>query len=512
MLSVEDILQPENVSYTDNVWTWAVAHMLHKGEDWQITTITDTAPIEIVFLSKGEPFTDYTISGNTLQDGTPTPEAPVDVVGCGARTGNLFDYLTMTNGSSGYLKNDGTINPAESWEITKYIPVSGKSFTLVFDGINATPSMCAYDLSKNFITGVSYNNNSIVHISSESNIAYIRFSYKSASHPNPTDLSILMLNAGSTSLPYVPYGYKLDISSGGMNLCAPIPYKINYYIDENGVETSFPDFDIYSVSASPNTTYTLSLDTSLQGTRVRMHSYSNGSWMEQIATQMIHSLPMTFTTPQDCDEIRFSINQKALNHIMLNLGSTALPYEPYNRIATPIYLGSCQSTRRINKRVLTGGENWTKSDIAFYTFISNAVTYGLRLTTLFCSHYQCIDDGRSYNDTPNNSVYSGGIAGSGYSIYFKTDAYSNVDAWKQWLADQYAAGTPVTVWYVMSEPETGIVNEPLHKIGDYADTITMAQAGVTIPTIAGTNTLLVDTTVQPSSMSITGKIREAADV
>ena len=197
---------------------------------------------------------------------------------------------------------------------------------------------------------------------------------------------------------------------------------------------------------------------------------------------------------------------------MLNLGSTALPYEPYNRIATPIYLGSCQSTRRIKKRVLTGDESWTKSDIAFYTFIQNAITYGLRLTTLFCSHYQCIDDGRSYNDTPNNSVYSGGIAGSGYSIYFKTDAYSNVDAWKQWLADQYAAGTPVTVWYVMSEPETGIVNEPLHKIGDYADTITMAQAGVTIPTIAGTNTLLVDTTVQPSSMSITGKIREAADV
>ena len=96
MLSVEDILQPENVSYTDNVWTWAVAHMLHKGEDWQITTITDTAPIEIVFLSKGEPLTDYLISGDTVQDGTPTPSDPVDVVGVGERTKNLFDKSTMT--------------------------------------------------------------------------------------------------------------------------------------------------------------------------------------------------------------------------------------------------------------------------------------------------------------------------------------------------------------------------------------------------------------------------------
>ena len=167
-----------------------------------------------------------------------------------------------------------------------------------------------------------------------------------------------------------------------------------------------------------------------------------------------------------------------MSTVMVSEGAEmSVPYEPYGYKIPPtvngteytIYLGSCQSTRRIKKRVLTGDESWTKSDIAFYTFIQNAITYGLRLTTLFCSHYQCIDDGRSYNDTPNNTVYSGGSAGSGYSIYFKTDAYSNVDAWKQWLADQYAAGTPVTVWYVLATPETGIVNEPLQKIGDYAE-------------------------------------------
>ena len=40
-------------------------------------------PYGFKLQASGEPLTDYTISGNTVQDGTPTPEAPVDVVGCG---------------------------------------------------------------------------------------------------------------------------------------------------------------------------------------------------------------------------------------------------------------------------------------------------------------------------------------------------------------------------------------------------------------------------------------------
>ena len=33
--------------------------------------------------ASGEALTDYLISGNTIQSGTPTLDAPVDVVGCG---------------------------------------------------------------------------------------------------------------------------------------------------------------------------------------------------------------------------------------------------------------------------------------------------------------------------------------------------------------------------------------------------------------------------------------------
>ena len=49
---------------------------------------------------------------------------------------------------------------------------------------------------------------------------------------------------------------------------------------------------------------------------------------------------------------------------------------------------------------------------------------------------------------------------------------------------------------------TGIVNEPLMKIGDYADTVSMEQAGVKIPTNRGNTVIDVETTLKPSEVYI----------
>jgi hypothetical protein len=65
----------------------------------------------------------------------------------------------------------------------------------------------------------------------------------------------------------------------------------------------------------------------------------------------------------------------------------------------------------------------------------------------------------------------------------------NLSDFKSYLAAQYAAGTPVTVWYVLAEPVTGTLNEPLRKIGDYADTIDSTQTAVQIPTSAGSTNI-----------------------
>lgn len=76
---------------------------------------------------------------------------------------------------------------------------------------------------------------------------------------------------------------------------------------------------------------------------------------------------------------------------------------------------------------------------------------------------------------------------------------TNIASVKAWLAAQYAAGTPVTVWYVLTTTETGIVNEPLMKIGDYADTV----SATNIPTTGIPETFDVQTTLKPSKVQLT---------
>lgn len=93
-----------------------------------------------------------------------------------------------------------------------------------------------------------------------------------------------------------------------------------------------------------------------------------------------------------------------------------------------------------------------------------------------------------------------------YNFFIKDNRYGNVTAFKSYLAAQYANGTPVTIWYVLATPEIAAVNEPLMKIGDYADTVSFAQAGVKIPTIEGENILDVPTEVKPSEITIKGGI------
>lgn len=198
-------------------------------------------------------------------------------------------------------------------------------------------------------------------------------------------------------------------------------------------------------------------------------------------------------------------------NLMFNTGSTPLPYENFGykipissaNTTTPVYLGEVESTRRVKKLVLTG-EEVISGDSAYSRFlftIPDMRSEGVRLTKLFCTHYQNISDGRPIANVPNNSIYTGGGADS-QKVFIKTTDYTTAADFKSYLAAQYAAGTPVTVWYVLAEPETGIVNEPLMRIGDYTDSLSMAKTGIDIPTVVGQNTLDVLTTVKPSSMRI----------
>lgn len=123
---------------------------------------------------------------------------------------------------------------------------------------------------------------------------------------------------------------------------------------------------------------------------------------------------------------------------------------------------------------------------------------------VICTHYQSPDENIAYSTIITGiKMQTSTLYGVILACRPTNIAALSLSDFEAFLAAQYAAGTPVTVWYVLEEPTTGIVNEPLAKIGDYADELSSTDAGVAIPTVKGDNTLTVETDLQPSEMTIT---------
>lgn len=196
-----------------------------------------------------------------------------------------------------------------------------------------------------------------------------------------------------------------------------------------------------------------------------------------------------------------------MKNIMLNTGSTALPYEPFGyklpisngNTTYNVYLSeplrkigdygdtvSSDGTvvRRIKKLVLTGEETWNGPyEFTDITRFELPLDSGCTNLGGICTHYPW-------------KVQSGGTTEHFYTnntrlCYIFSTSISTLADFKQFLRDEYTAGHPVEVWYVLANPVTETVTAP------------------TITPTKGANTLSIGTTLQPSVVSITGRIKQA---
>ncbi|MBP8594647.1 MAG: hypothetical protein KBI35_09570 [Ruminococcus sp.] len=369
----QDVQVPDPILRLECYW-----YDYSAGEAPSVQEYTGAVPV--TFVADGTPLIDYLISGNTVQNGTPTPDSPITPQGTGERTGNLFDAAT----AYGAMYSDGVI--------------TGQA-----NAINDKKNKVTADM-----IGKTYT------------------------------ISITPLRIASKAF--------MSITING-------------------------------------TTY----------------------WREnELTVNQRSSFQFTPVTENDQWYITYDIGDVcSYKDIMVNEGSTALPYEPYGykipissaNATTPIYLGEVETTRKVKKLMLTGEEtNWyyyeneTGTTKFFYLVLVRVV--GVTLNDLLNTH--------GFN-TIEVAHQSGNIF---IRIYAVSEGMETIEEWKSYLAAQYAAGTPVTVWYVLATEETVVVNEPLMKIGDYADTLSREQAGAQIPTVNGSTTLDVDTTVKPSEVYI----------
>lgn len=130
--------------------------------------------------------------------------------------------------------------------------------------------------------------------------------------------------------------------------------------------------------------------------------------------------------------------------------------------------------------VLDGTENW-RSRPENYT--SYSLTLPRRAQTGFCTHFKKLlyDAIRPGTGTGETGCYLEFSLSAIFNVTFE-----NVTDWKNYLAAQYAAGTPVCIVFQYANE----VNEPFTATG-----------GTALPALAGANTVLTDA----DSVTVTGR-------
>lgn len=160
---------------------------------------------------------------------------------------------------------------------------------------------------------------------------------------------------------------------------------------------------------------------------------------------------------------------------------------------TNIDLSAVTTTRKIKKRVFTSDDTFSKggSGSSAYFVINLGDSAGAECV---CTHYI------NTPITASNTDIGTSITSASQNLRIRPEGVSDmtVDQFHTWVAAQVTAGTPLTVWYILAAESTGILNEPLRKIGDNADTVS-----ATVPTLATAESITVDTTLKPSELQLT---------
>lgn len=278
-------------------------------------------------------------------------------------------------------------------------------------------------------------------------------------------------------------------------------YKEGYALDDRGNEVENSEFSIYQAFVNIDKIQYILTGTAPALRYIRVHEFINNTWVRQIVVAPGNQLPLRLTKSPNSNRLLISINNNN-NNMMLAVGSTApTSYIPYGYklpltlggTTTNIYLGEVQSTRRIKKLVLTGEENWHMSiyyNGSAFVYLYDITPNAVPSSPIVCTHVDQQSGEYHYGQ--------GRIDANSLSLWLFNSSVTLAD-FKAFLAQQYANGTPVTVWYVLAEPETAVVNEPLMKIGDYVDSV----SGTGLATSGTAQEFDVGTTLKPSEVDLT---------
>ena len=190
--------------------------------------------------------------------------------------------------------------------------------------------------------------------------------------------------------------------------------------------------------------------------------------------------------------IRFNLNLDYLNTLQFELGQTPTDYEPYTNSGTAtceplLAVGDytdVQSildgviTRNVGVKVLTGEENFeTATATNCYSLTNTLGTGNFADRTIICSHFDSTSTLPGTDDRQGLAFIVN--KGPDYTIAFgATTQFSTQTQWKNWLAAQAAAGTPVIIVYPLATATTESVAGQTLQVTDGNNVLEITQASM----------------------------------
>ena len=303
-----------------------IKKLLLNGGKWE--TAQGVPPLTLE-KSLGKDLRDYKIYGNSIQNGTPTPDTPVEVESVGEKTKNLFDIDT-------YGKNSNTDNgryiDISQYEVGTKLTISIKDNIYQLKIANSASSTAI--LKADRVTSFSFTMSQEYKDCGRLYIISLK-TYMSETIENLRNQNV-QLEYGNTATPYEPYGYKIPVVAQGKNLFDintygnytdiykyPYVLDISHYAVGTKITISTNDIYLYKISNSSGGAGTYQV-------KSNKHTYT--------LTQAMIDLKYLFIISPKTYLAETKENLMAQN-VQIEYGDTATDFEPYvEPIETNIYL------------------------------------------------------------------------------------------------------------------------------------------------------------------------------
>lgn len=452
--------------------------------------------------------TEIKIDGRSTQDGTPTPDTPVEIKSVGYE--NIFN---PSNVVSGYTSDsDGSIKGTAF--STGHIEIEGGKKYYILSNKTSGNWGAWYDENKNYISGIALAGNIDGVVYAPLSAKYMSFTV-SYQNNNPDYANNVMIVKSDKKLPYIPYGKSgFEVKTVGRNIWDE-QWELGT-INANTGEDITATARIRSknfINVKSDTKYYGRIPSTVDNCLIVYYDNAQA----YIKSSYIYSDSYEFTTPSKCKYIKFTpasnYGTTYNNNICINISDDKNgEYTPYKGNTSVIPLNAPLRSlpngvkdiayiknnklyvdRYIGSVILNGSENWeiTTLDNAYCFHIFNNSISNMKVLEHYKKSNYFKYEQKGYKDATTPSLCENTLGANNKLLLFKTNGEqgTTVEEFKTWLSTHntqvdYELVTPVTeelgdiTIIQLLDGENNISNsEDANMVIDYVETLIINNLG-----------------------------------